>query len=277
MPSRITNNISPITRPLNKNTDYSFLRTFGCACCPSLRKYNSHKLEFRSKLCVFVGYSSLHKGYKCRDRSTCRIYISLDVIFDETKFPFALSTTQIVPSTMSKLVSFLSNELGITNDHIGYYDLSLLSNDVPVAAAPQQSMPNVVSSEMMPPIASVNHQPQPNISSTDSTSACVNEAPSLSPSSVDLESPSFPINVSTPAPVNMSIQLRLHLWHHPHCYLLAMLFSDPSSTDLGMLTRGHAGKSFPRKFSDGTVLYDPKKCAFLVEPKSYKLALTEPA
>ena len=47
------------------------------------------KLEFRSKKCVFLGYSSLHKGYKCLHVPTNRLYISRDVIFDENVFPFS--------------------------------------------------------------------------------------------------------------------------------------------------------------------------------------------
>jgi hypothetical protein len=38
---------------------------------------------------VFLGYSNLHKGYKCLDVSTGRIYIPWDIVFDETVFPFA--------------------------------------------------------------------------------------------------------------------------------------------------------------------------------------------
>ena len=44
---------------------------------------------FRSKQCDFLGYSAQHKGVKCLDVSTGRVYISHDVVFDETKFPFA--------------------------------------------------------------------------------------------------------------------------------------------------------------------------------------------
>jgi hypothetical protein len=44
---------------------------------------------FRSKRCVFLGYSTLHKGVKCLDVTIGRVYISRDVVFDENIFPFA--------------------------------------------------------------------------------------------------------------------------------------------------------------------------------------------
>jgi hypothetical protein len=48
-----------------------------------------HKLSFRSKPCVFLCYSSLHKGYKCLHQDTGCVYISREVIFDEAMFPFS--------------------------------------------------------------------------------------------------------------------------------------------------------------------------------------------
>jgi histone deacetylase 1/2 len=38
---------------------------------------------------VFLGYSNIHKGFKCLDVKTGRVYISRDVIFDENVFPFS--------------------------------------------------------------------------------------------------------------------------------------------------------------------------------------------
>lgn len=32
----------------NQKPDYSFLKTFGCACYPHLRLYNKNKLEFHT-------------------------------------------------------------------------------------------------------------------------------------------------------------------------------------------------------------------------------------
>jgi hypothetical protein len=87
--SKVINNDTPFFRLYGQQPDYTFLRSFGCACWPNMRPYNSKKLAFRSTKCVFLGYSNKHKGYKCLDPSVGRIYISRDVIFDEYVFPFA--------------------------------------------------------------------------------------------------------------------------------------------------------------------------------------------
>jgi hypothetical protein len=82
--------ISLIKKLFGTKPAYSFLRTFGCACWPNLHPYNTHKLTFRSKQCTFLGYSTHHKGYKCLNISTGRVYISRDVVFDKTIFPFSM-------------------------------------------------------------------------------------------------------------------------------------------------------------------------------------------
>ena len=68
---------------------YDHLRVFGCACYSNLTATAAHKLAPRSTLCVFLGYSTHHKGYSCLDRSTNRVIISRHVSFDEGTFPFA--------------------------------------------------------------------------------------------------------------------------------------------------------------------------------------------
>jgi hypothetical protein len=76
LPTRVIDNLSPLQRLFKTPPNYSLLKIFGCACWPHLRPYNRHKLSFRSKPCVFIGYSSLHKGYKCLDMDSGRVYIS---------------------------------------------------------------------------------------------------------------------------------------------------------------------------------------------------------
>jgi hypothetical protein len=88
-PSRVINYDTPMEHLLGHKPDYNFLRTFGCAWWPNLCPYNTCKLAFHSKYCVFLGYNNHRKGYKCLDSSTGRGYISRDVIFDESVFPFS--------------------------------------------------------------------------------------------------------------------------------------------------------------------------------------------
>jgi hypothetical protein len=70
---------------------YEHLRVFGCTCYPNSSSTTPHKLSPRSTWCVFLGYSSDHKGYRCLDLSTNRLIISRHVVFDEASFPLAAS------------------------------------------------------------------------------------------------------------------------------------------------------------------------------------------
>jgi hypothetical protein len=88
MPTTVLQNHSPFETLFKCSPDYTFLRTFGCLCWPNLCPYNSNKFQPRSVPCLFLGYSPLHKGYKCLHLPTNRLYISRDVIFNESTFPY---------------------------------------------------------------------------------------------------------------------------------------------------------------------------------------------
>ncbi|KAD1241663.1 hypothetical protein E3N88_43106 [Mikania micrantha] len=88
MPSRHHHNTSPFEFIFKHKPDLTFLRVFGCHCYPHLRPYNKHKMDFRSTPCVFLGYGTLHHGYRCFDPSSDRIYIARHVRFHESSFPF---------------------------------------------------------------------------------------------------------------------------------------------------------------------------------------------
>jgi hypothetical protein len=72
----------------------------------------------------------MHKGYKCLDCSTGRIYVSHDVIFDKKVFPF---DTPGVTIDILKLntVSSTTHEPAIQNTDMRTYDISLLPIELP--------------------------------------------------------------------------------------------------------------------------------------------------
>lgn len=93
LPSTSLQNQILLTLLYKHQPDFSFLRIFGCCVYPLLRPYNRHKFDFRSKKCVFLGYSPHHLGYRCLDKESGRIYVSRHVQFDERVFPFHEPTT----------------------------------------------------------------------------------------------------------------------------------------------------------------------------------------
>ena len=101
----LINRLPPISKPspweqfFHKPPDYSQLRVFGCRCYPWLKPYITSKLDAKSKPCVFLGYSLNHKGYRCLDPITNRVYISRHVYFDETTFPFHSLTSSSTTSS----------------------------------------------------------------------------------------------------------------------------------------------------------------------------------
>ena len=53
LPTPILQSKSPLSKLYKKEPDYQALRVFGCKCYPLLHPYGLHKLEYRSKPCIF--------------------------------------------------------------------------------------------------------------------------------------------------------------------------------------------------------------------------------
>lgn len=87
LPTSILGNISLYQAAFGQLLDYKFLKVFGSARFPCLQPYQSHKFQFHSQKCVFIGYSDEYKGYKCLN-STGRIFISHHVVFHENELIF---------------------------------------------------------------------------------------------------------------------------------------------------------------------------------------------
>ena len=81
---------------------------FGCVVYVHLSPQHRTKLEPRALKCVFVGYGSTQKGYKCYHPETRKFYTSMDVVFDESKlhystigFEYAYVPENVLQSTNS--------------------------------------------------------------------------------------------------------------------------------------------------------------------------------
>lgn len=95
LPTRSLRFLSPYQVLHGSPPNYSLLHVFGCHCFPYLRPYNTHKLQFRSRPCLFLGYTPNFLGYCCLDLVSGRLFIARTIIFDEQHFPF---TSPIVDS-----------------------------------------------------------------------------------------------------------------------------------------------------------------------------------
>jgi hypothetical protein len=114
-PTKLLSYDTPLHRLLGANTNYCSFHVFGCACWPNLHPNISHKLELRSTHCVFLGYSNMHKGFKC-------LYISKGCayIFDEFVFLFdTLHPNVGVQYTFDVLLTSPGNDedANLTNAH----------------------------------------------------------------------------------------------------------------------------------------------------------------
>ena len=112
LPSVVLQFDSPFKCLFNQVPDYTFLKVFGCACYPYLRPYHTQKLDFHTSKCVFIGYSTEHKGYKCL-HSSGRIYIAKSVVFNEKEFPFASGFPSSEKIKQFELVDYSTSPLYI--------------------------------------------------------------------------------------------------------------------------------------------------------------------
>jgi hypothetical protein len=101
LPSSVLGNISPYSKLHQKDPDYQQLKVFGCKCYPLLRPLGTHKLEFRSKPCIFLEYC--YAGYKCLDPISNKVYLSRHVVFDEHSFPAKDQVSSHLPSKISAI------------------------------------------------------------------------------------------------------------------------------------------------------------------------------
>ena len=61
---------------------------FGCVVFVHLHKYQRTKLSPQALRCIFVGYATNQKGYQCYHPPTCRLFVTIDIVFYEDTMYF---------------------------------------------------------------------------------------------------------------------------------------------------------------------------------------------
>ena len=155
MPTHVLNHLSPYEKLFKRAPNYNILRAFGCTRFLYLYPYANGKLSFRTIACVFIGYGHNHRGYKCLDPITNRIYISRHVVFDKMVFPLdatsinnlqanssnETSTAEQVllghytTTAMPYTTTAMSNTVAVSPVHVPTTTVSDVSHVVPVSTA----------------------------------------------------------------------------------------------------------------------------------------------
>jgi hypothetical protein len=95
MPSQVLNFQTPL-QMLSKHCPLPSIlmlppRIFGCVAFVHLHKNQRTKLDPCALRCIFLGYGSNQKGYRCYNPKTKRTYITMDVTFLESETYFSTS------------------------------------------------------------------------------------------------------------------------------------------------------------------------------------------
>jgi hypothetical protein len=191
LPTSILNHLSPYEKLFQHPPDYQKFRVFGCLCYPLLRPFGLHKLESRSKPCIFLGYQ--YAGYKCLDPVTNRAYLSRHVVFDESSFPAKDQAATLLPSQLSSSGESPSTFLSLP--------LLNISSTAPATPSPPHTILQPPSTVVLPPALPQPHTeppssdiPQPQNSSTPQS---VHHLPPFT-----IFSPPAPLSITEPTPAS---------------------------------------------------------------------------
>ena len=83
-PTKSLQDKTPIEAWSKRKPSAKHLKVFGSICYVHIPTAKRHKLEVKSEIGIFVGYSSQSKGYRVYNPKTKKIMISRDVKFDES-------------------------------------------------------------------------------------------------------------------------------------------------------------------------------------------------
>ena len=98
-PTSVLNGASPFEFIYKRAPKFDHLRVFGCLCFST--KLNIHdKFSEKADKCILLGYSTEQKGYKLLNLNTKSVFVSRDVKFYESVFPFKFGSDNTEHNTV---------------------------------------------------------------------------------------------------------------------------------------------------------------------------------
>lgn len=87
-PSKLLEGKTPYECLYGKRLEYNNIKLFGCLSFAHQARRDKDKFGARSRKCIFVGYPFGKKSWKLFDMDKSELFVSRDVVFDETVFPY---------------------------------------------------------------------------------------------------------------------------------------------------------------------------------------------
>ena len=97
--------LSPFNKLWNMKPAVGHFRVFGCVCYVFVPDNLRSKMEKKAVRCIFVGYDSQRKGWRCCDPTTRKCYTSRNVVFDEASSWWSSNKEVLPDSEVFKEVS----------------------------------------------------------------------------------------------------------------------------------------------------------------------------
>jgi histone deacetylase 1/2 len=145
---------SPTKILYQRDPSYSHLKVFGCLCYPLIPSVSRNKLQSRSTPCVFLGYPSNHRGYKCYELSSRKIILRQHVLFDESTFPFSTFST---PPTSNYNFLDTSDTPFFNPDPISSHQMT----PTPIQPSPNANATQLPTPISLPTTPTAQHIPSP--------------------------------------------------------------------------------------------------------------------
>ena len=110
-PTHALEGITPVEMLTGNKPKVGHLKVFGCATYCHVPSDERHKLDSKSRKCIFLGYSENQKGYQLYDVERKRIVNSRDVDFNETAYGFEKVNVNKVQQSHNEQVELSTVEL----------------------------------------------------------------------------------------------------------------------------------------------------------------------